>query len=87
MREAFVEEFRPLYEWVGDDTSPTEELFHIVDVGDPSERGTRWLYAEASNWVDVFIKSFAYFDAVEPAVADALDMASRSGCCFSPRTT
>ena len=72
-RDSFVEEFRPLYERAEETTSPTEELFHVVDVGDPSERETRRLYTEATDRIHVFTKSFAYFDAVEPAVADALD--------------
>lgn len=82
VREAFVEEFRPLYERADDDTSPTEELFHVVDVGEPSERETRRLYAEATDQIDVFTKSFAYFDAVEPAVADALERGLRLRVLF-----
>ncbi|MXR41861.1 TrmB family transcriptional regulator [Halobaculum sp. WSA2] len=72
-REEFVAAFGPLYEQASEDISPTEELFHVVDVGDPSERETRTLYAEAQQEVRVITKSFEYFDAIEPAFADAYD--------------
>ena len=72
-RERFLATFRPMYDQADEDTSPTEELFHVVGVGDPSERETRRLYFDADDRVDVFTKSFDYFEAVEPAFADALD--------------
>lgn len=72
-REAFVEQFRPLYERASDESSPTEELFHVVSVGEASERETRRLYREASDCIHVFTKSFEYFDAVEPAFEAAVE--------------
>lgn len=45
----------------------------MVVLGDASESETRRLYREAEERVCVITNSFAYFDAVEPAVADALD--------------
>ncbi|MFC7141786.1 TrmB family transcriptional regulator [Halosimplex aquaticum] len=72
-REDFLAEFRPRYEQASEDITPTEELFHVVDVGEPSERETRQLYHEADERVCVVTKSFEYFDSVEPAFADALD--------------
>ncbi|WP_096390941.1 TrmB family transcriptional regulator [Halopenitus persicus] len=73
VREEFLETFGPLYERASEDISPTEELFHVVDVGDPSEAETRSLYREADERVDVLTKSFEYFESVEPAFADAAE--------------
>lgn len=73
VREEFEAVFGPLYEQASADLSPTEELFHVVDVGDPSERETRRIYQEATERVHVLTKSFEYFDSVEPALADAVD--------------
>ena len=73
MREDFLAEFRPRYERASEDIRPAEELFHVVDVGEPSETETRRLYREADRRVDVITKSFAYLEAVEPALAEALD--------------
>jgi sugar-specific transcriptional regulator TrmB len=73
MREDFLAEFRPRYERASEDVRPAEELFHVVDVGEPSETETRRLYREADERVDVITKSFAYLEAVEPALAEALD--------------
>jgi sugar-specific transcriptional regulator TrmB len=71
--EEFLAEFVPVYESASDDITPTEELFHVVDVGEPSERETRSMYREATEGVRVLTKSFEYFDRVETAVEDALD--------------
>lgn len=73
LHEEFLEEFGPLYEQADEDVTPTAELFYVVDVGDPSETETRELYQNASETVSVITNSFAYFDDVEPAVADALE--------------
>jgi len=73
MREDFLAEFRPRYERASEDVRPAEELFHVVDVGEPSETETRRLYHEAGERVDVLTKSFAYLEAVEPALAAAVD--------------
>jgi sugar-specific transcriptional regulator TrmB len=71
MREDFLAEFEPRFEAASEDIRPAEELFHVVDVGEPSERETRRLYREADERVRVVTKSFEYFDAVEPAVEAA----------------
>ena len=71
IREPFLAAFGPLYERASEDISPTEELFHVVDVGEPSERETRALYGDAADRVHVLTKSFEYFDEIEPAFADA----------------
>ena len=73
MRDAFLEEFQPRYEQASEEITPTEELFYVVDVGDPSERETRRLYNDASDAVYVITNSFAYFESVESSVADAID--------------
>ncbi|MFB6141983.1 MAG: TrmB family transcriptional regulator [Halorientalis sp.] len=73
VREEFLAEFQPRYERASEDITPTEELFHVVDVGDPSERETRQLYHQAEDRVRVVTKSFEYFDAVQPAFEDAID--------------
>jgi sugar-specific transcriptional regulator TrmB len=72
-REAFLAEFGPRYEAAGEDITATEELFYVVDVGDPSERETRRIYREATDRVCVLSKGFEYVDTVEGALADALD--------------
>ncbi len=73
LREEFLAHFEPLYETASEDIRPAEELFYVVDVGEPSERETRELYHTADREVYVLTKSFAYFESVEPAVRDALD--------------
>ena len=72
-REDFLAEFTPVYESASDDITPTEELFHVVDVGEPSERETRSMYQEATDRVHVLTKSFEYFDRVEAAIKGSLD--------------
>jgi DNA-binding MarR family transcriptional regulator len=71
-REQFLDVFGPRYEQASEDITPAEELFHVVDVGEPSETETRRLYHEATGQVHVITKSLAYLDAVEPALADAV---------------
>ena len=73
LREEFLDTFGPLYERADEDLTPTAELFHVVDVGEPSETETRRLYHEAESAVYVITNSFAYFGDVEPAVTAALD--------------
>ena len=72
-REAFLAEFEPRYERSNEDVTPAEELFSVVDVGEPSEAETRRLYHEASNRIRVISKSFEYLATVEPALADAIE--------------
>jgi len=73
LADEFEETYGPLYEAAGDETTPSEELFHVVDVGEPSLRETRRLYDEARDRIDVVTKSFEYFPEVEPAFADAIE--------------
>ena len=82
IREPFLEVFGPLYERASEDISPTEELFHVVDVGEASERETRALYGEAAERVHVLTKSFEYFDAIEPAFTAAYERGCELGVLF-----
>ena len=73
IEESFVDEYAPVRDRGVDELSPTEDLFHVVDVGEPSERETRRLLREADDGVYVLSKSFGYIDAVRPAMRDAVD--------------
>ncbi|WP_053948996.1 TrmB family transcriptional regulator [Halolamina sediminis] len=73
IREDFVETFQPLYESASEEVTPTEELFYVVDVGEPSEEETRQLYRTADNQIDIITKSFEYFETVEPTLVAALE--------------
>lgn len=73
MREDFVETLQPIYESASEEVTPTEELFYVVDVGEPSEEETRRLYRGADERIHIITKSFEYLDEVEPTLADALD--------------
>ena len=73
VESAFVDEYAPVRDRGVDELSPTEDLFHVVDVGEPSERETRRLFREAEEAVYVLSKSFGYIDAVRPAIRDAVD--------------
>jgi sugar-specific transcriptional regulator TrmB len=72
-RSEFLEAFGPRYEAAGADITPAEELFHVVDVGEPSERETRRIYHEAAERVRVLTKAFEYRKQVEPALGDAIE--------------
>ena len=72
-RESFLGEFGPRFAAASEDIRPAEELFYVVDVGEPSETETRRLYHEAEERVNVLTKSFEYLDSVAPSLADALD--------------
>jgi len=72
-RESFLAEYRPRYERAGQDISPAAELFHVVDVGEPSERETRRIYENAERGVYVLSKAFEYFEAIRPAFEAAID--------------
>jgi sugar-specific transcriptional regulator TrmB len=73
IRTDFVDEYAELYEAASDDITPTEELFHVVDVGEPSERETRRLYHEADDEIRVLTKGFEYLPSVERALGDAVE--------------
>ncbi|ERH08613.1 MAG: putative transcriptional regulator [halophilic archaeon J07HX64] len=72
VREEFIEYYRPLYQSADDEVSTTEELFRVVDVGEPSERETRQLYRRATTRLHIMTKSFEYLDSVEPSLRDAV---------------
>lgn len=72
-REAFLAEFGPRYERANEDITPTEELFSVVDVGDPSEAETKQLYHEATSTINIITKSFEYFETVRPALSEATE--------------
>jgi len=72
IRNEFVDTLQPLYESASEEVTPTEELFYVVDVGDPSEEETRRLYREADSHIDIITKSFEYLEAVEPTLEHAL---------------
>jgi len=73
VEKSFVDAYSPVQDRGIDDLSPTEDLFHVVDVGEPSERETRRLFDEAEESVHVLTKSFGYIDAVRPAMRDATE--------------
>lgn len=72
-RADFLETFQPLFEQASEDTTPTEDLFHVVDVGEPSETETRLLYEAAEREIHVLTKGFEYLDSIRPAFEDAYD--------------
>jgi len=72
VKEEFLEYYEPLYESADDEVSATEELFYVVDVGEPSERQTREIYRQASSQLHIMTKSLEYVDSVEPALRDVL---------------
>lgn len=72
-RSEFLAEYEPIYEQATDEIRPTEELFYVVDVGEPSERETRSLYERAESEIRVLTKSFGYLTEVESALADAIE--------------
>lgn len=71
-REAFLEKFGPRYERATGETTTTE-LLSVVDVGEPSEAEARRLYRNAEDELAVITTSFEYIDAVESALANALE--------------
>jgi sugar-specific transcriptional regulator TrmB len=71
-RDSFLATFESAFE-EQEDVRPAEELFHVVDVGDPSESETRRLYHEADRAAYVLTKSFEYLDAVSPSLEAAID--------------
>lgn len=73
MRSEFLDVFEPMYEQAEEEVSPISELFHVVDVGKPSETETRRLYRITDDSVYVITNSFSYFDSVEPAIENALN--------------
>lgn len=70
---SFVDAYTSIRDRGVDEFSPTEDLFHVVDIGEPSERETRRLFRTATNRVFPLTKSLGYIDAIRPAMRDALD--------------
>ena len=73
VEESFVDAYAPIRDRGVTELSPTEDLFHVVDVGEPSERETRRLFDEAEKSMYILTKSFGYIDAVQPAMRNALE--------------
>jgi sugar-specific transcriptional regulator TrmB len=73
VEEAFVDKYSPVEDRDRSALRPTEELFHVVDVGAPSERETRRLFREATERIVVLTKSFGFLDAVAPTLAEAVE--------------
>ncbi|MXR51716.1 TrmB family transcriptional regulator [Halovenus sp. WSH3] len=73
LREPFLETYQPRYQRASEDRSPAEELFHVVDVGKPSESETRSIYRDAERTLRIMTKSFEYFERVRPALETAVD--------------
>lgn len=71
LRGPFLAEYEPQFERASENISPTAELFHVVDVGEPSERETRHIYDRAEDRIVVISKSFEYFESVRPAFENA----------------
>jgi len=71
--ESFIDAYTPVQDRSVAELSPTEDLFHVVDVGEPSERETRRLLRESNKKVCMLTKSFGYIDAVSPAMRKAVD--------------
>lgn len=72
-REAFLSEFQPRYDNATDGNRSAEELFRVVDVGEPSESGTRHIYHTATESVRVLSKAFEYLERIEPAFSAAVE--------------
>lgn len=83
LREEFLQYYRPLYRRADDEVSTTEELFHVVDVGEPSERETRQIYRRATTQLHIMTKSFEYLDSVEPSLRDVAETDVRIRVLFT----
>ena len=70
---AFLEQYQPLYEAATSEVTPTEELFHVVDVGEPSLRETREIYRNTDSRLNITTKSFEYLVDVESTLRDVID--------------
>ena len=71
--ETFLNHYRPLYETATSEISPTEELFRVVNVGEPSLRETREIYRDTDTELDITTKSFEYFVDVESTLRETVD--------------
>lgn len=73
IEEEFVSQYSPIEDRDRAALRPTEELFHVVDVEDPSERETRRLFREADERIVILSKSFGFLDDVAPTLAEAVE--------------
>jgi len=73
VEESFVDAYTPVRDRGVDDLSPTEDLFHVVDVGEPSERETRRLFLRPRSPCTSSRRVSGYIDAVRPAMRDAIE--------------
>lgn len=71
--DGFVSHYEPIYEQAEGEVTPTEELFHVVNVGEPSLRETREIYRQAETTLRIATKSFEYIMDVEPALEAVTD--------------
>ena len=70
---AFLEQYQPLYEAATSEVTPTEELFHVVDVGEPSLRETREIYLATATELNITTKSFEYLVDIESTLREVLE--------------
>lgn len=73
VEEEFVSKYSPVEDRDRSELRPTEELFHVVDVGGPSKRETRRLFREATERIVLLNKSFGFLDAVVPTLTEAVE--------------
>jgi sugar-specific transcriptional regulator TrmB len=73
IRDTFLDAYESRYQAASEDISPTEELFHVVDVGEPSEAETRAIYRDAEDSLNVMTKSLEYFESIRPALSEAAE--------------
>lgn len=73
VRTDFLDYYQPLYQQADAEIGSTEDLFYVVDIGEPSERETRQVYQQATTELQVMTKSFEYVDSVTPALRDAIE--------------
>jgi sugar-specific transcriptional regulator TrmB len=71
--DAFVAHYQPLYETAASEVSPTEELFHVVNVGEPSLRETREIYRSTESELNITTKSFEYLVDIESTLRATID--------------
>ena len=71
--DAFLEQYQPLYEAATSEVTPTEELFHVVDVGEPSLRETREIYLATATELNITTKSFEYLVDIESTLREVLE--------------
>jgi sugar-specific transcriptional regulator TrmB len=73
LREVFLDTFEPCYQQANEALSPTEELFYVVDVGEPSESETRSIYRQTDHTLNILTKSLEYFERIRPALESAVE--------------